>query len=36
MDQLIKLLTGGNQQKVLITMWLLTSPDIHNLNEPTR
>ncbi len=36
MDQLIKLLSGGNQQKVLVSRWLLTSPDILILNEPTR
>jgi putative multiple sugar transport system ATP-binding protein len=35
-DQVVESLSGGNQQKVVLSKWIMAEPDILILDEPTR
>lgn len=35
-QQMVKFLSGGNQQKVIISRWLLSNTDVFLFDEPTR
>lgn len=36
LEQLVKNLSGGNQQKIILGKWLMTQPTVLILDEPTR
>jgi putative multiple sugar transport system ATP-binding protein len=35
-DQVVESLSGGNQQKVILSKWIMAEPDVLILDEPTR
>ncbi len=35
-DQVVESLSGGNQQKVVLSKWIMAEPDVLILDEPTR
>jgi putative multiple sugar transport system ATP-binding protein len=35
-DQIVESLSGGNQQKVVLSKWIMAEPDVLFLDEPTR
>ncbi|MDP3177083.1 MAG: sugar ABC transporter ATP-binding protein [Spirochaetaceae bacterium] len=35
-DQIVESLSGGNQQKVVLSKWIMAEPDVLILDEPTR
>ena len=36
LEQIVENLSGGNQQKVVLSKWLMSEPDVLLLDEPTR
>lgn len=36
LEQVVESLSGGNQQKIVLSKWLMSKPDVFLLDEPTR